>query len=154
MQSVEEFLAHAIRLEEEAALRFDELAEACLTNGNAEVAAFFRQMAEFSRLHLADARNRGGFRTLPVLPPSDELWPEGMSPEAAGWEGTDPFLTVSRALEVALESEKQGLAFYADVADATDDAEIRGMAREFAEEEAEHVAQLEVWIARHHQNAA
>ncbi|MGC2856390.1 ferritin-like domain-containing protein [Novispirillum sp. DQ9] len=154
MQTIEEFLAHAIRLELEAALRFDELAEACLTNGNAEVAAFFRQMAEFSRLHLADARSRGGFRDLPDLPPSSELWPDGMSPETAGYEGTDPFLHVSRALEIALESEKQGYAFYADIAAATSDPEIRAMAQEFAEEEAEHVAQLEVWIGRHQQSAA
>lgn len=154
MQTIEDFLAHAIRLEQEAALRFDELAEACLTNGNTEVAAFFRQMAEFSRLHLADARQRAGFRTLPDLPPSGELWPGGISPETAGYEGTDPFLNVARALEIALDSEKQGLAFYADVADRTDDPEIRVMAREFAEEEAEHVAQLEVWIDRHRKSAA
>ncbi|MFA7430984.1 MAG: ferritin family protein [Rhodospirillaceae bacterium] len=154
MQTIEEFLAHAIRLEEEAALRFDELAEACLTNGNTDVAAFFRQMADFSRLHLADARARGGFRDLPVLPPSKDLWSDGMSPEAAGWEGTDPFLSVTRALEVALESEKQGLAFYADVAAATTDPEIRAAAQEFADEEADHVTQLEVWITRHQQSAA
>lgn len=154
MQTIEEFLAHAIRLEQEAALRFDELAEACLTNGNTEVAAFFRQMAEFSRLHLAEARARGGFRDLPDLPPSSELWPDGVSPEMAGYEGADPFLHVAHALEIALESEKQGHAFYADIAAFTADPEIRAAAQEFAEEEAEHVAQLEVWISRHKQTAA
>lgn len=154
MDSIESFLAHAIRLEEEAALRFDELADACTTYGNGEVAAFFRQMAEFSRLHLADARARGGFRDLPELPRDSSLWPDGQSPEAAGWDGADPFVHVAEALQIALESEKQGLAFYADIAAATTDPEIRAMALEFAEEEGEHVAQLEVWITRHKAKAA
>lgn len=154
MNDIETFLAHAIRLEEEAAVRFDELADACTTYGNAEVAGFFRQMAEFSRLHLADARARGGFRTLPDLPPGDSIWPDGQSPEAAGYEATDPFVHVADALEIALQSEKNGLAFYAEIAETTTDPEIRAMAREFTEEEADHVTQLEAWIARHNAQAA
>lgn len=154
MDTIESFLAHAIRLEEEAALRFDELAEACTTFGNAEVATFFRKMAEFSRLHLAEAKARAGFRNLPDLPRCDSLWPDGQSPESAGWDGADPFVHVGEALQIALESEKQGLAFYAQIADSTNDPEIRSMAREFVDEEAEHVAQLEVWIARHQAKAA
>lgn len=60
------FLAHACALEEDAANRFSDLSEAMKTYGNQEVAAFFGQMAKFSRLHLAEARERSGFRKIPI----------------------------------------------------------------------------------------
>ena len=142
------FLAHACALEEDAANRFADLSEAMKTYGNADVAAFFGKMAEFSRLHLADARKRSGFRDLPALAPEDFQWPEGESPEAASMEGSHYLMTVEYALELALDSERRGLAFYADVAATTTDPEVRMMAQEFAAEEAEHVAELESWAKR------
>ncbi|MCW2237798.1 ferritin-like domain-containing protein [Azospirillum canadense] len=142
------FLAHACALEEDAANRFTDLSEAMKTYGNAEVAAFFGKMAEFSRLHLAEARKRSGFRDIPSLALEDFQWPDGESPEAASMEGSHYLMTVDYALELALDSEKRGHAFYADVATTTSDPEVRMMAEEFASEEAEHVAELERWIAR------
>ena len=44
MESVEAFLAHAIRIEQEAALRFGQLADAMTTQGNREVGRLFRQL--------------------------------------------------------------------------------------------------------------
>ncbi|PWC73460.1 rubrerythrin [Azospirillum sp. TSH100] len=143
------FLAHACALEEDAATRFSDLSEAMKTYGNQEVAAFFGQMAKFSRLHLAEARERSGFRKIPDLAPEDFQWPDGDSPEAASMEGSHYLMTVEYALELALDSERRGQAFYAEVAKTTTDAEVRMMAEEFAAEEAEHVAQLEVWAKRY-----
>ena len=40
-------------------------------------------------------------------------------------------------------------AFYADIASSTGDPEVRAMAKEFADEESEHVAELEKWIGRY-----
>ena len=142
------FLAHACALEEDAANRFTDLSEAMKTYGNQDVAAFFGKMAEFSRLHLADARKRSGFRDIPALAPEDFQWPDGESPEAASMEGSHYLMTVEYALELALDSEKRGQAFYAEVAKTTTDPEVRMMAEEFAAEEADHVAELERWIAR------
>ena len=142
------FLAHACALEEDAANRFADLSEAMKTYGNLDVASFFGKMAEFSRLHLADARKRSGFRDLPALAPEDFQWPEGESPEAASMEGSHYLMTVEYALELALDSERRGLAFYADVAATTTDPEVRMMAQEFAAAEAEHVAELESWAKR------
>jgi Rubrerythrin. len=148
MKSVEEFLVYAARLEQEAALRFDELADAAKSFENQEVAEFFRQMAHFSRLHLEEARKRGGFRDLPEMSPGQFQWPDEESPEAAAIWGADPNMDVTQAMDLALEAEKRGLAFYADVLAKTDDPEIRVLAREFVEEEAEHVRAIERWIAR------
>ena len=50
---------------------------------------------------------------------------------------------------MALEAETAGLEFYRGVFDATEDPEIRVLAKEFVEEEQEHVAELERWIQLH-----
>lgn len=149
MDDVKVFLAHAIQLEREAARRYEELTAAMATAGNREVAQFFRQMAEFSRLHLKDAMKRGGFQDIPNLAPSQWQWPDGTSPEAAAWEGIDNLIDVDAALALALDGEERGHAFYAAIAETTQDAEVRHMAKEFAAEEAEHVAELRKWISRH-----
>jgi len=146
---LEAFLAHAVLLEEQAGQRFDELAEACESYGNPEVVRLFRQMAHFSRLHLEEAKSRTAFRELPRLTPQTTAWGAEESPEAASIMGADPYVNVTRALEIALESERGGHAFYAAVRDGLSDPEIVAFAREFAEEEAEHVAELEGWLSRH-----
>lgn len=149
MKSVEEFLSYAIRLEQEAALRFDELADAATSNGNKEVAEFFRQMAHYSRMHLDEARKRAGYHDMPEMKPGDFQWPDtGESPEAAAIWGADPMMNIRLALELALEAERRGLAFYQDALVGTTDPEIKAMAAEFVEEESEHVVAIERWIAR------
>ncbi len=146
MQTIEEFLAYAVKLEEEAALRFGQLADAMLACGNTDVSKLFRRLSDYSRLHLADARARSGFRDIPVLQPADYVWPDIESPEAAAIWAADPFIGKEQALEVALEAETASLNYYQRIHDTTDDPEIRVMAREFADEEAEHVAELTKWI--------
>jgi len=147
MNDVERFLAHAIQLEREAARRYEELTAAMQTDGHAELKAFFSRMAHFSRLHLAEAQARGGFRDLPVIAPEAFEWPDGTSPETADWVGVDAQMDALDALQLALASERRGHAYYAAVAATTTDQELRAIAGEFAAEEAQHVAELERLIA-------
>ena len=149
MEDINVFLAHAVELEREAARRYEELADSMRTDGNAEVEKFFRQMAVFSRKHLALAIERGGFHQLPALAAAGYSWPDGISPEQFDWIGVDCLIDANNALALALDGERRGHAFYAGIAAATGDPEVRTMAREFAEEEAEHVAELEKWIGRY-----
>lgn len=148
MKSVEEFLVYAARLEQEAALRFDELADAAKSFDNKEVAEFFRQMAHFSRMHLDEARKRGGFHDLPKIENDDFQWPGFESPEAAAIWGADANMDVRQAMDLALDAEQRGLAFYQAVLDNSSDPEIKAMAQEFVEEEAEHVVAIQRWISR------
>ena len=148
MDDIHLFLAHAIQLEREAARHYEELTEDMKTAGNTDVADFFRKMAGFSRKHLADAMERGGFRVVPELRPDQLRWPDGISPENAGWEGVDGFLDVLGALELALLAERRGHAFYAGIAATTRNPRVKLMAEEFAAEEGEHVAELEKRIAK------
>lgn len=147
MITVRDFLTHAIQLEREAARRYEELSAAMGTDGNKELKAFFGRMAHYSRLHLAQATARGGFRDIPTLAPEEYEWPEGVSPETAGWAGVDAQMSPRAALELALDGERSGHAYYAAVAATTLDAELRALAGEFADEEAEHVRELEKLLA-------
>ena len=151
MKDIETFLVHAIHLERDAARRYEDLANSMQTDGNAELKAFFARMAHYSKLHLADAQARSGFRDLPELAPEDFEWPEGMPPETAEWAGVDAMMDPLDALQLAMDSERRGHAYYAAIAATTTDAELRSLASEFAAEEAQHLAELERLIeARSH----
>ncbi len=141
MKDVAEFLAYAVKLEEQAARCFDELADVMESHGNREVRDFFRQMAEFSRMHLGEAKARSGFQDLPVVVEGFE------SPEVTVYQAMDPLIAMEEALQYALEAERRGHAFYAQYMDHQD-PEIRVMAKEFADEEAMHVFELEKWVER------
>jgi rubrerythrin len=149
VESVEEFLAYAIELESEAADRFGQLADAMEACGNRDVGKLFRRLADYSRLHLADARARSGFRDIPSMKASEFAWPDMESPETAAIWAADPFIGRDQALDIALDAETASHDYYQSVFETTDDPEIRVLAKEFAEEESEHVAELQKWIAAH-----
>ncbi|OHC12563.1 MAG: rubrerythrin [Pseudomonadales bacterium GWC1_66_9] len=146
MNEIQSFLAHAIQLEKESSRRYAELAEAMQKLGNAEVAEFFQQMSHYSRLHQREAMERGGFHDLPKLAADEYDWPEGSSPEAA-WGPVDPDIDVFGAMALAMRGEQRSHEYYQKIADETADPEVKAMATEFADEEAEHVVQLDVWHA-------
>jgi rubrerythrin/ferredoxin len=148
INSVDHFLGFAVKLEEDAAIHYDELAVSMKECGNLEVAKLFSELAGYSRLHLEQARERAGSIDLePHLPPA-YVWPDHATPERnALWAG-DPDLTRMDALKTALAGERRAYEFYYSVAGTTKDPEIAAMAKEFVSEEAEHVEILEGWILR------
>ena len=150
-QQLGSFLAHAVVLEDEAAERYDELADVMDTHNNDEVAELFRKMAGYSRLHRAEATEHAGRHAggLPPLKAWEFHWPGRESPESAAMELSHYLMTPHHALKLALAAEIQARDFYAGVAEATDDPAIAALAREFAEEEGEHAEALEAWIARY-----
>lgn len=149
MQSVGEFLAYSINLEREAADRFGQLADAMESSGNQAVGKLFRKLSEYSRLHLSDAIERSGFHDMPVMKPEDFHWPAMESPETSAIWAADPLIGREQALEIALDAETAGLEFYKNIYETTTDPEIRAFAKEFSEEESQHVAELQKWIAAH-----
>ena len=149
MKDVTTFLAHAIQVEHDAARRFEDLTHSMEAYGNREVESLFRQLGELSRRHLQSAMARGGFQTVPKLSQDQFTWPDGVSPEAVGWQGVDSALDELSALELALEGEVAGHEYYKAVAKLSPDPELRHMAAEFAEEEAQHVSELERWIEKY-----
>lgn len=147
MNSVEEFLAYAVKLEEEAALRFGELADAMGSCGNRDVSKLFRRLSEYSRMHLADARARSAFRDVPTKAASEFDWPDIESPETAAIWAADPFLGHGEALQIARAAEEASRDYYKSIVDTTEDPEIKALAKEFFEEESQHVQEIHKWIA-------
>lgn len=146
--SVDEFLGYAIKVEEDAAVHFEELAVTMDKVGNKEVADLFRQLGGYSRLHLAEAKERTGGRDVSGHIPGDHVWPTLETPERTELWAGDPALSRLDALKAALKGEKLGYEFYYTVAHHSKDAKIVSMAKEFVKEEAEHVQILERWIER------
>jgi rubrerythrin len=148
------FLAHALALEDEAADRYEELADVMEVHNNSEVALMFKQMSEFSRMHGLQVKQRAQGHVLPKLRSWEYRWNTPESPEAGAPENTHYLMTPWHALTFALANERRGLEFYANTAKASDDAEVRRLAAEMADEEQEHVAALERWLARTEKPAA
>lgn len=146
--SVPQFLAYAIKVEEESALHFDQLAREMKDCGNEEVAALFQQFAGYSRLHLQEAKDRAGGMDVVEFSPENYVWPNQETPErTALWAG-DPEVSKLDALKAALHGERMGFEFYYQVAKTTTDPQIKALANEFVQEEAEHVKILEDMIER------
>lgn len=137
------FLAHAVKLESAAEQCSDSIADAMETLGNPEVEAFFRKMAEFSRLHLQEAMDRAGFNHVSELPDEGYIWPDDIPPESPAWFGIDSLMSVEQAVDLALEAERRGFEYYTAIAQTDSDPRVRAMAEKFADEERGHVEQLE-----------
>ncbi|MGA9266851.1 MAG: 2Fe-2S iron-sulfur cluster-binding protein [Rhodomicrobium sp.] len=148
IKSVEEFFGYAVKVEQDAAIHYDQLGAAMEKVGNAEVAELFRELADYSRLHLEEAKRRAGAIDYNLHVPANYVWPDHATPERTDlWTG-DPALSRLGALKAALLGERRGLEFYHSVAGFSKDPEIVKQAKEFVKEEAEHVEILERWIAR------
>ena len=146
--SVETFLAHALVLEEESGERMDELADVMEVHHDSKAEALLRKLAHYSRQHADEVRQLTEGRTLPKLAPWELQWPESESPETVPFQDLDYLMTETQVLQVALDSESRGQRYYASVAAAARDPEVRKLAAQFADEEAEHVELIRQWIVR------
>lgn len=147
IDSVEELLAHGKALEEDAAAHYEEIADAMEVHNNLEVSALFRTLTGYALDHAREMIERAGDKTLPHIRPWDFKWPNGSSPEAAALAETHYLMTPYHALKLAHRAETHACDFYSRVAEETSDEEVRALAREFADEEAEHVALIEKQLA-------
>ena len=140
-----EFLAHAVALEHEAADRYLELADMMEAHRNDAVSAVFRDMTRFSQLHHDEIKARVGAIELPQLKSWEYRWRS--PPEVGGEEGFDYMIEAYNALKYARANELRAMQYYRSVAGESTDPEVRRLATEFADEETEHVAALDQWIA-------
>ncbi len=144
--SLPEFLARAIALEHEAAERYLELADMMEAHRNDPVAALFRDMVHYCRLHHDSIVERARGVPLPRLRSWEFRWT--LPSEVGGEEAFDYTLDAWSALRYALENETRAMEYYSRVGIASTVPQIKRLAAEFAAEETEHVAALEEWLAR------
>jgi len=137
-------LAHALAMETDAAERYGELADQMEMHRKADVAGIFRRLAKAEQKHLDELEEMCAEMDLPHIAPWDFKW-GGESPEAIAVDRVSYQMSVRGAVLLALDHEKQAYGFYSRVANQTSDSEVRRLARQFADEELQHVAWLEEW---------
>lgn len=145
IDTLEEFLVHAMELEEASQEHYEELADSMEVHNNLAVAELFRKLANYSRLHAQEVHEKAKDLELPQIPPWDFKWKCPTAPEAFCMEDANYLMTTSQALEVALFNEVLGRDFYQEVADNSPDEAVRKLALEMVEEENWHVEMLREW---------
>ncbi|MES9872392.1 MAG: ferritin family protein [Candidatus Sedimenticola sp. 20ELBAFRAG] len=145
IDTVEEFLAHAMELELESVERYEQLADSMEVHNNLETASLFRKLAHFGQKHAHEVEQLASGMTLPKLPPWEFKWSTPESPESVPMEEAHYLMDAYLALQLALHNEQRGRDFYAKVADSSPNPEVREMALSFSEEEQEHIELIKKW---------
>jgi rubrerythrin len=133
IDSVAAFYARAIAIERDAAARYRELAQCMLVQDRRVLADLFRSLAQIESKHAENIARRAVGMPLPQVPPA-QLQGGGL-PQA---EAADPLVTPAHALEIAWSKEELARAFFEQVAASSKHAEVKAIAREFAEDESAH----------------
>lgn len=144
-----ELLVHALVIEVEAVQSYRDLAEQMEECGNDPVAELFARMAELEQEHADKIREQAGDIKLPELAPWEYRWPGFEPPENIDAAGIHYLMTPHQALKLALDNEMNAKAFFEDIASNNQDARVRALAEEFAEDERQHVAWMEEWLAKY-----
>jgi rubrerythrin len=146
--SATDLLAHAKAMETEALERYLDLAEQMEVHHNPEVAELFRKMARVERIHVEKILERVGDQDLPHIPPWEYKWSDDEAPESITVEDAHYLMTPHHALTLALRAERRAFDFYSRVVETAGPGEVLELARELMEEEREHIALIEEWLAK------
>ena len=138
----EEFYAHALAIEREAAERYEEFAE-WFEMRSATLAALCRRLATLEREHFNELAESCARLELPELGATDYRWLERDSPEVGAREFFYRVANPRQLLEIALDGEKRAHAFFVWIARTAPDRGVRELAAVMAAEENEHIA----WVS-------
>jgi len=137
--TVEEFYAHALAIEREAAERYAEFEAYFTDHGSDVLAGLCRNLAALEGEHLAMLLQESSALRLPAIRAGDYRWLESGAPEAAARELFYRAANERQLMEIALQAERRAQRFFEWVAEYAPDDDVRRLAREMAAEEAEHV---------------
>jgi rubrerythrin len=138
------FIAHAVKLEREAAAIYRKSSEMIDPIKNRDEVAFFQEMAGYAQQHLQEVMKRAGVSEDFLLPAEGYLWGRAPSPEAITPLPTaTDLLDLDGAMALALDAECRAVDFYAGVVKTATEAEVLQLAECFVAEERQHVLALE-----------
>ncbi|TAK49500.1 MAG: rubrerythrin [Xanthobacteraceae bacterium] len=147
INSVKEFFAQALAIEEEASERYNLLADQMEVHNKAEIAAIFRKMANIEALHREEVARRAGDRLVGGEQAAFSwLGPQG--PEATDFEDVHYLMTPHQALQLARFNELRAVAFFESIASTAVDAEVKALAEEMARDERDHVLWVDDWLKK------
>ena len=139
ISTIADLFGAAYQIEADAVDRYNLLAEQMETHNNPELVKVFRDLARAEGIHADEIRKQAG--NIDVVEQGRRVgrWTKGESPEEVDLAASHYLMTPWHALQMALEGEKRALAFFSEIAETAKDPEVKKMAAEFVEEEAEHV---------------
>jgi rubrerythrin len=141
-------MLQALTMEREAVARYGELADTMAAHNNVEVAALFRRMAEYEARHVAQILADMGWSDEIVAPRRPGFWTATEPPESVPLDEAHYLMHPWHALRLALAAERRAHAFFARMAAGAANVEVRRAAEALRDEEAEHVALVEAWLAK------
>ena len=139
IKTVEEFYAHALAIEREAAQRYEEFTDYFERRGEDALAGLCRNLAHMERGHFEDLKAACMNLKLPAIAEGRSPWHEGDSPEAPAREMLYRIANPRNLLEIALAAEWRAREFFVGVARSSASLTVRELASVMAAEEAEHV---------------
>ena len=140
-------LTRALAIEREAADRYAEFARFMADHDRDELAMLFSQLARLEGEHARALEERLGLSDSPLAIEAADRWLEAGPPSAAAHEWLLRLMGPREALTIALEAERRAHGFFAELAAASADDDVRRLAAELAAEEAAHAAGLERLLA-------
>jgi len=143
----EVFYAQAIAIEREAAARYREFAHQMGGYGNLRTAELFQRLARFESEHAERLLEKTAGMKLPSIEQLRRGIVEGGRSEVATYEFLYRRVPPHHALLMALAAERRAKAYFERMHRSSVDPEIRKLSREFAREEAEHIAWIEQALA-------
>ncbi len=146
--TLDEFMALALLMENEAAQRYSELADAMETHNNRDVAELFRRMAAIEAKHAQKIMTEMKWRTAPAVPIGLQSWSGFESPETTPGEDVHYLMHPYHALQLALAGEQRAEQFFARLVTLAKVATVRKAARELRDEEREHVTLVKAWMKK------
>jgi rubrerythrin len=139
ISSLADLFAIAYGIEADAVERYELLAGQMETHNNPELVAVFRDLCRAEAIHRDEIRRLAGDIDVVAHAQRVAKWGRGDSPEEADLAAAHYLMTPWHALQLALAGEKRALDFFRSVVETAKDPDIKKMAEEFVEEEAEHV---------------
>ena len=147
--TVEEFYAHALAIEREAAQRYAEFAT-WFEDRNQAVAQLCRRLEILEREHFDELAEACASLELPDIAAQRYRWLETESPEAAAREFIYRVASPRQLLEIALDGELRAQAFFVWIARTAPQRAVRELAAVMAAEENEHVAWVRAALGNLH----
>jgi len=149
LNKVEDLLAYAYALEEEACERYAELAELMAAHNNHEVSELFNKMAKLEQVHADEIHGLMKERKITDSSGIKYQWTSAEAPETTDPAELHYLMTPYQALTLALHNEQRAHEFFANIALESTDEETTQLANKLAEEETEHVAWVKQWLKKY-----
>lgn len=143
-----DLLGAAYAIEDQARVRYGELADQLESHNNSEVAALFRRMAEIESLHAAKILALATDTKTPMAAKIAPISDRDEGSETAPLSAVHYLMTPHHALSIMLTNERRAFRFYDAVARTAPSTAVRALARRLAKEEKEHIRLAREWLGR------